>query len=146
VTVEPMGTGLGERLRTHNFQAVLAELLQSGDPDPYPMWDQTQIESGQNYGGWDNRAASEALEQARRVIDRDQRRAFYSQFQRIFAQEVPALIISYPVYTYALDQSIHLAQIGPLSTPSDRFRNVAEWYLRTQRVTVIEDQLASPTP
>ncbi len=146
VTVQPMVTGLGERLRTHTFQAVLAELLQSGDPDPYPMWDQTQIQSGQNYGGWDNRPASEAMEQARRVMDREQRRAFYSQFQRIFAQEVPALIISYPVYSYGLDQSIHLAQIGPLSTPSDRFRNVAEWYLRTQSITAIEDRTASPTP
>jgi len=146
VSVEPLGAGLGDRLRTHNFQAAVVELVLSGDPDPYPMWDQTQIENGQNYGGWDNRRASQALEEARRLTDREQRKAYYNEFQRIFAEEVPALIIANPVYTYAVDQSVKLVQIGPLVTPSDRFRNVADWYMNTRRVIVAEARRQSPTP
>jgi peptide/nickel transport system substrate-binding protein len=75
VRVETLGAGLSDHLRARDFQSVLVELLLSGDPDPYPLWHQTQVEGGQNYGGWDNREASEALEQARYLTDQDQRRA-----------------------------------------------------------------------
>jgi peptide/nickel transport system substrate-binding protein len=138
VQVEPLGAGLSDHLRSRDFQAVLVELLLSGDPDPYPLWHQTQIEDGQNYGGWDNREVSEALEQARSVTDRDQRKAYYVQFQRIFAEETPALIIAYPTYTYAVDQSVRNVQIGPMVNPSDRFRNIADWYINTRRVILAE--------
>jgi peptide/nickel transport system substrate-binding protein len=144
--VETLGAGLGDHLRRHDFQAVLVELVLSGDPDPYPMWDQTQIENGQNYGGWDNRRASEVLEEARRITDREERKAYYFEFQRIFAEEMPALIIANPVYTYAVDKSVKLVQISPLTTPSDRFRNVAEWYMNTRRVILAEARHLTPTP
>ena len=146
VEVETLGAGLGDRLRTHDFQVVLVELLLSGDPDPYPMWHQTQIEGGQNYSGWNNRRASEVLEEARRVTDWDQRGEYYSEFQRVFAEEMPALIIAYPVYTYAVDQAVHLVQIGPLVSPSDRFRNIADWYMNTHRVIVSEARHQTPAP
>jgi len=136
VSVETIGSGLGDRLASHQFQAALADLLLSGDPDPYPMWDQTQIDGGQNYGGWDNRQVSEALEQARRIVDQEERRASYIEFQRLFAEEMPALIISYPVYTYAVDQSIRQVQIGPLVAPSQRFDNIADWYMNTSRMMI----------
>ena len=138
VEVETVGAGLSDRLRGRDFQAVLVELLLSGDPDPYPLWHQTQIEGGQNYGGWDNREASEALEQARSITDRGQRRDYYIQFQRIFMEDMPALIISYPTYTYGVDQSVHNVQIGPMVSPSDRFRSIADWYINTRRVILAE--------
>ncbi len=146
VDVVTLGAGLGDRLRSHNFQAAVAELVLTGDPDPYPMWDQTQIENGQNYAGWDNSEASAALEESRSTVDRQERKVLYDKFQRIFADDVPALIIANPVYTYAVDQAVKLVQVGPLVTPSDRFRNVADWYLNTRRMVVAEARHESLTP
>jgi peptide/nickel transport system substrate-binding protein len=140
VQVQSLGAGLSDRLRAHDFQAVLVELLLSGDPDPYPLWHQTQIEDGQNYSGWDDRRASEALEQARYLTDRSQRKPYYVQFQHIFMQEMPALIIDYPTYTYAVDQSVRNVQIAPMSSPADRFRTFADWYINTRRVILAEAQ------
>jgi peptide/nickel transport system substrate-binding protein len=142
VQVEPMGAGLSDRIQTRDFQAVLVELLLSGDPDPYPLWHQTQIDDGQNYGGWDNREASETLEQARYLTDRDKRKPYYDHFQRIFVDETPALIIAYPTYTYAIDESVRNVQIGPLVNPSDRFRSFPDWYINTRRVIVAEAENA----
>jgi peptide/nickel transport system substrate-binding protein len=142
VSVETIEPGLGDRLAGHEFQAALVDLLLSGDPDPYPMWDQTQIDGGQNYGGWDNRQVSEALEQARRIVDQEERRKSYIEFQRIFAAEIPALIISYPIYTYAVDESIRQVQIEPMVSPSQRFNNIADWYMNTRRMMVI----TTPSP
>jgi peptide/nickel transport system substrate-binding protein len=140
VQVQPLGAGLSDRLRAHDFQAVLVELLLSGDPDPYPLWHQTQIKDGQNYSGWDNRDASEALEQARYLTDRSQRKPHYAEFQRLFMQEMPALIIDYPTYTYAVDQSVRNVQLAPMAAPADRFRTFADWYINTRRVIMAEAQ------
>jgi peptide/nickel transport system substrate-binding protein len=144
VEVRPLGAGLSDHLRARDFQAVLVELLLSGDPDPYPLWHQTQITGGQNYSGWDSREASEALETARRLVDRSQRKQHYVQFQRIFMEEMPALILIHPTYTYAVDQSVRNVQIGPMINPADRFRTFPDWYMNTRRVILAEAQARQP--
>ena len=52
-----------EYLDTREFQAIMIDvsLQRTPDPDPYPFWHQTEIESGQNYSGYDNRIISEYL-------------------------------------------------------------------------------------
>jgi len=145
-TVEIVGAGLGERLTNHDFQAALAEILLAGDPDPYPFWHQTQIEGGQNYSGWDNTAASKLLEAARTITDRGRRNDYYFEFQRIFAEEVPALILSHPVYTYGVSNEIFNVQISPMINPGDRFKTVSDWYMLTRRVIFSESQFQDETP
>ncbi len=120
--------------RTYDAAVVTWEL--SGDPDPYPLWHSTQAKTGQNYAGWDNRAADEAIEQARALSDRALRRGYYLEFQRIFAEEAPALLLYHPVYTYGVRSKIHDVQMGLLHAPADRFRTFANWYIVTKRVTV----------
>lgn len=119
-----------------SFDAAVVHWELAGDPDPYPLWHSTQIKDGQNYGGWNDRAADEAIEQARAISDRTARRNYYIQFQRIFANEAPALLLYYPIYTYGVRNKVHGVQIGPLNEPHDRFRNVADWYIVTRRITM----------
>jgi peptide/nickel transport system substrate-binding protein len=133
-SVEVVGAGLGDRLAKHQFQAALAEVLLTGDPDPYPFWHQTQIEGGQNYAGWSSDNASMLLEQARTVADKGRRNDFYFEFQRIFAEELPSLILFHPVYTYGVNREVHDVQLAPMTNPNDRFRTIANWYLLTRRI------------
>lgn len=134
VAVDVAGAGLAEQLAQRSFQAALATVLTTGDPDPYPFWHQAQIEGGQNYAGWDDDDVSILLETARAITDEGQRTEYYFEFQRLFAQEVPALILFYPVYTYGVNQDIYNVQLGPITTPSDRFRTLPAWYTLTQKV------------
>lgn len=145
-TVEVVGAGLGERLVQRNFQAALAEVLLAGDPDPYPFWHQTQLDGGQNYAGWDNDEASMLLEAARTLTDRGRRNDYYFEFQRIFAQEVPALILFYPVYTYGVSQEIHNVQLAPLANPRDRFNTISNWYMLTREVIYSHSQFPELKP
>ncbi|HXV99040.1 MAG TPA: ABC transporter substrate-binding protein, partial [Anaerolineae bacterium] len=137
-TLEIVGAGLGERLIQHNFQAALAEILLAGDPDPYPFWHQTQIEGGQNYAGWNHGDASMLLETARTMTDKGRRNDLYFEFQRIFAEEVPSLILFHPVYTYGVSQDIHNVQLMPMINASDRFNTVSQWYILTRQVIYSE--------
>ena len=134
VTVEVVGAGLGERLTQHDFQAALAEVVLTGDPDPYPLWHRSQINGGQNYAGWDNEQASLMLESARTITNTGQRSDYYFEFQRIFAEEVPSIILFNPVYTYAVSRDVFEVQLAPLSNASDRFRTIKDWYVLTQEV------------
>ncbi len=139
-TVEIVGAGLGDRLVNHNFDAALAEVLTAGDPDPYPLWHQTQIDGGQNYAGWDNTDASKLLEAARTITDRGRRSDYYFEFQRIFADEVPSLILYHPVHTYGVSNQIYDVRLAPMTSPSDRFTTVTDWYVLTRQVIYSENR------
>ena len=135
-----------EHLDTRNYQAALVDLnlSHSPDPDPYPFWHQTQVSSGQNYSNWDDRQASEYIEQARITTDLAERTRLYNNFQVRWSQELPALPLFYPVYTYAVSGDIQGVSIGPILEPADRFNHVTNWYLVTSRST--GEETATPTP
>lgn len=122
-------------LASRAFQSALVDLnlSRTPDPDPYPFWHQAESTGGQNYSGWDNRAASEYLEQARVTADYTLRTRLYRNFQVIFARELPALPLYVPVYSYGVDSQVQGVQVGPLYEPTDRLATFTRWYLLTRR-------------
>ena len=115
-------------LLPREFDAALLQWQSLPTPDPYPMWHSTQSEgAGQNYSGFNNRDADEAIEQARLLTDRGERTELYHRFQEIFVEELPALLLYQPIYTYGVDQRVRNIQIAPMPDPSGRFRNVFQW-------------------
>ncbi len=126
---------LSDYLGPRTYQAALVDLdfTRSYDPDPYPFWHQAEIKSGQNYSQWDNRTASEYLENARVMEDMNMRSRLYRNFQVIFNRELPALLLYYPVQTYAIDKRVQGVQAVPLFEPADRFNQVERWYLITRQ-------------
>lgn len=129
------------------YEAALVDLDLTGspDPDPYPFWHQAQATGGQNYSRWDDRRASEYLEQARVTVNVDERLRLYRNFQAHFSRELPALPLFYPVYTYGVDEQVQGVAMGPLFTPSDRFATITEWFLlATGRVQESLNPTATP--
>jgi len=124
-------------LRSRMYQTALVDinLTRSPDPDPYPFWGQAQLKSGQNYAEWDNRSASEFLEQARMTVDLSERERLYRNFQVLFVRELPSLPLLCPVYSYAITDDINGVNIGPIFEPSDRFNNVHNWYILSSKET-----------
>ncbi len=119
--------------RTYEAALVDINLTRSPDPDPYPFWDQAQITGGQNYAKWDDRQASEYLEEARVQLDRAERSRLYNNFQVRFASELPALPLFYPIYNFGIDQRVNGVTMGAIYEPSDRFANVTKWFLIAER-------------
>lgn len=139
VDVEPIpGDLVGQVLAPHRFDAALVELMVPGDPDPYPFWHETQVDSGQNYGGFRDRDISEVIEEARRTMDIVRRRELYWRFQELFQEKVPAILLFYPVYTFAVDERISGIQVGELFySPADRFDGIEEWYTLVRRRIIV---------
>jgi ABC-type transport system substrate-binding protein len=120
------------RLESGDFDAALIELSfePGADPDSFVFWHQGEYERGQNYGAMDDRRVSEALEMGRREAAGINRVIHYRAFQEIFAERAPALILYYPLYTYAADERLEGVQFGFLSSPADRFRHIEDWAFR----------------
>lgn len=126
-----------EFLVPREFEALLVDLELHSDPDPYPLWHSTQASGeGQNYAGFVSYEVDKLLEEARCTTDSGRRAELYRRFQGIFADEVPSLLLYYPIYTHAVDEKVKGVQLGPMGDPSDRFRNVTDWYMVTKRVII----------
>ncbi len=136
---------INDYLAPRKYQAALVELALSRtpDPDPYPFWHQAEATGGQNYSQWDNRTASEYLEQARVTTDFSLRTRLYRNFQVIFGRELPSLPLYVPVYSYGVNETVQGVQMPPLFDPSDRLSLIARWYLVTRRAL---EQTPTPAP
>jgi peptide/nickel transport system substrate-binding protein len=135
LTPVPPEEMLAERLEPRRFEAALAEIdtAQLGDPDPYSFWHDSQVETGQNYSGYQDRNISIWLEQARITPDVRRRQALYRDFQYRFRDQVPALLLFHPIYNYAVSAEVRGATLGPIQDPSDRFQQIAQWYVLIRR-------------
>lgn len=138
VTLEavPADKFVSDKLESHAYQAALVDidLSSSPDPDPYPFWDQGQIAGGQNYSQWNDRTVSDTLEQARVSTRMVERTRLYHNFQYLFADQLPALPLYYPVYNYAVSKEVQGVSIGPLFNMSDRFAFITDWHMVSTRV------------
>ena len=131
----PFDELLNNYLAPRNYQAALIDLdfENDHDPDPYPFWHQSEATGGQNYSQWDNRSASEYIEQARVIVDSNFRSKLYRNFQIVFSRQLPSLPLYFPVFTFAVDSQVLGVQLAPIYDISDRFLNFNEWYLVTRR-------------
>jgi peptide/nickel transport system substrate-binding protein len=131
----PAPTILSDMLIPRDFDAVLTEMdaSQAADPDPYSFWHDSQAETGQNYGGFEDRNFSIWLEQARVTANKERRQELYRDFQFRFRDQAPALMLYHPVFTYAISSDVQGASIGPVFDPSDRFANIGDWFLLVRR-------------
>ena len=121
---------ISNRLEDRTYEVALVDLNLTSmpDPDPYPFWHQTQTTGGQNYSMWNDRQGSEYLEQARIILDTGDRGRLYRNFQVRFFDQLPALPLYYPVYTYGVSSDVKGVRIGPIFEASDRLETITDWY------------------
>ena len=118
---------LTARLETGDFQTAIVAQRIGGDPDVYRYWHPSQHSQGQNYGAVANAEIAELLENARRARNGIHRTHLYQQFQETFAEQTVAIPLYYPLYTFAVRDTIEGIRLGSLGTSADRFRSIKHW-------------------
>ncbi|NQU77552.1 hypothetical protein HQ544_02540 [Candidatus Falkowbacteria bacterium] len=123
-----------ETIKTRNYQALLYGIITGFDPDPYPFWHSSQNQDpGLNLAVFSNNEVDHVLEDARKTNDEQSREDKYIHFQNILTEEVPAIFLYSPTYTYVLDQKIKGFKTTRIAQPSDRFSGIENWYIKTQK-------------
>ncbi|MFA6272147.1 MAG: ABC transporter substrate-binding protein [Patescibacteria group bacterium] len=116
------------------YEALLFGEIVGTDPDPYPFWHSSQSrDPGLNLAVFYNKDIDQLLEEARKTNDAEQRRLKYLHFQNILADELPAIFLYNPVYTYGIDEKVKGLAGQYISVPSDRFSGIVNWFIKTNR-------------
>lgn len=79
-----------------NFQALLITQSIPIDPDQYFLWHATQTKT--NLTKYDSKRVDKDLEDGRKIIAEDDRKAKYFDFQKALLEDVPAAFLYFPKY------------------------------------------------
>lgn len=138
--VEVQATGwvdlLREYLGSRTFVGAIAEQwLLTADPDVYSLWHSSQAgHGGFNLSGISNERIDRLLEEARRTVDRARRTQLYSEFQALWAEECPSVLLYYPEFNWVVSRNVKGIKLTTLVDGSSRFRHVTQWYVKTKQV------------
>lgn len=126
---------LQDVIKTRNYESLLFSENLGTDPDPFPFWHSSQNEyPGLNLAIFTDKRVDKLLEDARRSNNWDERKDKYLEFQKIIAEELPAISLFNATYTYPQDNIIQGFNLYSIAVPADRFSNISEWFVKTKRI------------
>ncbi len=126
-----------ETIPKRDYDLLLYGLDYGEDPDPYPFWHSSQIKvDGKNLSNFKNAKADKLLEDARQEFDSAKRESYYEEFQKILDSEIPMFVVEHQNFYYYVSDEIKGIENTKISSETDRFVNVASWYIKTKRVKI----------
>uniref|UniRef100_A0A831YTA5 ABC transporter substrate-binding protein n=1 Tax=candidate division WWE3 bacterium TaxID=2053526 RepID=A0A831YTA5_UNCKA len=121
---------LNRVLEQRDFEAIFLGQTVERDPDRYGLWHSSAKDfPGQNVSGYSDPRADRALEEARKTADRAARLSHYLNFQRLFIEDNPAVLLYHPVFPYWVSRKFTGVNLTPIFSPEERFWNFREWKL-----------------
>lgn len=122
-------------IKTRNYQMVLFGNILRGNPDTFSFWHSSQrFSPGLNLSLYENAAVDKLLESVRKEFDETKRTETLSTIQKTIFTDHPAIFLFSPTYLYATTKDLGGFEERFITTTSDRFSNVNQWYLETSRV------------
>lgn len=116
-------------LQGRQYEAAVVGWDQGADPDPYFGWHSSQMgTAGLNIANFEYTVADELIAKGRTTSDIQVRKDAYQQFQDVWADQAPSVILNYPKYLYAHADSLKGVTLGVLFTAAQRFYDVQKWH------------------
>ncbi|HEY5477127.1 MAG TPA: peptide ABC transporter substrate-binding protein [Tepidiformaceae bacterium] len=118
-------------LSQRKYDAAIAVWDEGTDPDPYFGWHSSQMgTAGLNLANFADVVADTLIAQGRTSNDIETRKDDYRQFQEVWNELEPSVVIAYPRYTYIHTDQLKGYQSGPLFDPASRFTDIVHWKLQ----------------
>ena len=133
-------------LSPRKYDVLLYGQIIGRDPDPYPYWHSSQRNApGLNIALYTNKKVDKYIEDARRESDLATRNALLTQFVEAINDDIPAIFLYSPDFLYATAEKVHGIHIGLITTESERFLGIENWYVNSERVwELIASQMKRP--
>lgn len=137
VTIQSISAGAIQQTAVgpRDYEILLYGEVLSLDPDPYAFWHSTQTRNpGLNLSLLKDQQIDKLLEEARKAINKEERREKYVQFQQRFLELNPTIILYQPYYLYAQRDYVRGQGIEQANLPDNRFNDVESWHVNVKRV------------
>ena len=122
-------------IRPRKYNSLLFGTITGRQPDLYAFWHSSQRnDPGLNIAMYANSNADKILEDMRKAKDETEQVKDYALFQQEINKDTPAVFLYTPDFIYAVPEFLKGVRLDEVVTPSDRFANVYEWYVKTDKV------------
>lgn len=122
-------------IRPRKYDALLFGIVVGRDTDLYPFWHSSQRnDPGLNIALYANIATDKILEQLRTITDKTKRLELYKSFEAEIKKDTPAVLLYSPDFMYILPNKIQKISLGHIMNAGERFLNVHEWFIETNKV------------
>lgn len=122
-------------LKDRVYDALLYGVIVGSDPDQTPFWHSSEIDfPGLNLARFSSKKVDDLLTKMRQTDDGTVLAETSAQFDRLVREELPAIFLYTPSYTYLQGVNVHGFAVTHIAHPADRFANVTDWYTATRGV------------
>ncbi len=122
-------------IRPRQYDAILFGEVVGRTADLFAFWHSSQRnDPGLNLALYTNLRVDSLLTQARATNDAQEREKLYAQFAAAIAKDDPAVFLYAPEFLYVVPRAMHGIVLGALTSASERFLNVYQWYTDTEEV------------
>jgi peptide/nickel transport system substrate-binding protein len=122
-------------IRTRKYDALLFGEVIGKDRDLYAFWHSSQRKSpGLNIAMYTNSKIDKILEDIRTTSDENTRAVKYNQFDQLIRSDIPAVFLYTPDFIYAVPKVLKHINLGTITIPADRWSEVEDWYIETEKV------------
>ncbi|CAN5407980.1 peptide ABC transporter substrate-binding protein [soil metagenome] len=126
-------------IATRSYDLLLYGISLGLDPDQFAYWHSSQADVRAqrrlNFSNYSSKIADAALEAGRTRIDPSLRAAKYKPFLEAWRDDAPAIALYRPHFLYISRGPVFNFNPSSINTPTDRFQNVENWMIRTERAT-----------
>ena len=122
-------------LSTRKYDVIFYGQVTGRNPDPFPYWHSSQRNApGLNITLYANKNVDKLLEAARKEQDEAARALLLQKFSDTIKEDIPAVFIYSPDFLYATGSNVQGMHTGLITTESERFLDINDWYVESERV------------
>jgi peptide/nickel transport system substrate-binding protein len=131
--------GIGELnqniIKPRKYDALLFGEVVGRDMDLYPFWHSSQrVTPGLNIALYTNLKADKILENLRKTTDPETQQNYFASLNKEIKNDTPAVFTYSPYFIYVVPKKVKNVGMGTLTNSSERFSNIANWYIETNNV------------
>lgn len=121
---------LQEKITKRDYDILLFGQNLGYNLDAFPFWHSSQAETGLNLSNYRSLEADNLLVSVRTTFDERTKQELLDKLKKIIAEDTPAVFLYNPTHSYMIDQAVRNVDLGKLSSHSDRFTDLLNWYLK----------------
>jgi len=119
-----------EIIATRDFDLLLYEVETTIDPDQYNLWHSLKSSYPDlNISGYTYERVDILLEDARKILDRKDRKEKYGMFQRYLIADAPVIFLYNPQFSYYVKDRVKGIDFSDVNYSYQRFNHIQDWVL-----------------